>query len=170
MKEMRIPLEKFDLDGFVSGIMIFLKSRTLEGSDPSPLICWAESPGAELQFVDENGWDFRSKLLNEPDYLFFPFAHPDLRGSFDCADGQSYRVRVNHLWGEDGKCADLEKREESDEPVLVEVIFGYLVRLDGGEVEVILADFPLMGFTVNPICDGHFLEQQMVDFINRFIK
>ena len=86
MKEVRIPLEKFDLDGFINKTLRFLDEK----ADPAYFSHYVG--GSSRRYpndeTDEN-WDFRSKLLSEPVYLFFPFALPDMEGSFDCADGLS---------------------------------------------------------------------------------
>jgi hypothetical protein len=92
MNEISISLEKFDLDGFIGKVLDFLKPPVSEGSHPSCAISWVEEPGRPPNDGDEHGWDFRSMLLNERVFLFFPFAFPDYIGSFECADGHCYRV------------------------------------------------------------------------------
>lgn len=73
MEEIRVPLDKFDLDAFIGKVLNFLKTQVLEGIDPSCAIYWVESPGRTLHDEGDDGWDFRSKLLNGGTFLFFPF-------------------------------------------------------------------------------------------------
>ncbi len=171
MKEIRIPLEKFDLDGFIKETLRFLDDKV---DHPTLAITWVVAPGSYPNDETDENWDFRSKLLNEHVYLFFPFALPDMEGSFDCADGQPYRVRAEDVWGKDEEWDDEEGYDDDDEEFTIEDIIGYLIRFDNGRFEVNPAVCPLSGGYPSPTVDllneNHFLEKQQADFLNRFIK
>jgi len=121
MNELRVPLEKFDLDRFSVKILDFLKNQAAEDLDPSGSIYWVESPDRCPHDEGEQGWDFRSKLLEGKVFLFFPFGFSDLEGSFDCADGNSYRDKSG-----EGESAE----NEDDERLFGDGIIGYLVRVE----------------------------------------
>jgi hypothetical protein len=170
MRKILIASETFDLDGFISETLRFLDDKV---DQPTLAITWVEAPGRYPNDETDENWDFRAKLMNEPVYLFFPFALPDMEGSFDCADGRSYRVRAEDVWGKDEECEE-EGYDDSDEEFVLEDIIGYLIRLDKGTFEVNLAICPLRGGypppTVDLLDENHFLEKQQADFLNRFIK
>jgi hypothetical protein len=162
MKEISIPLEKFDLDGFIDKVLDFLKSQVTEDVDPSCAIFWVESPGECPNDGDEGGWDFRSKLLNDRVFLFFPFALSSYEGSFECADGNCYTVLS-------------EDEDENDDQYSVEEdVVGYLVRVSDGSISIASAICPLSGSipppTIDLLVDCKELEQPMLDFIHRFIN
>jgi hypothetical protein len=162
MKEICIPLEKFDLDRFIGKILDFLKSQVTEDVDPSCAISWVESPGGCPNDGDDGGWDFRSKLLNGKAFLFFPFAFPGYEGSFECADGNCYRVLSE------------DEDEDDDQDFVEEDVIGYLVRVSDGSISIASAICPLSGSIPPPTIDLlHYckeLEQPMIDFIQGFIR
>src|SRR5208283_5038098 len=121
MKDINVPVENFDLDGFINKTMDFLKTQTSEEINPSAAITWVESPDRCPHDEGEQGWDFRSKLLEGKVFLFFPFGFSDLEGSFDCADGNSYRDKSG-----EGESAE----NEDDERLFGDGIIGYLVRVE----------------------------------------
>jgi hypothetical protein len=162
MKEIRVSLDKFDLDGFIGKVLDYLKPLVSESVDPCCAISWVEAPGRYPHDADEHGWDFRSRLLNDRVFLFFPFAYPDYRGSFNCADGGCYRVPV-------------EDEDEYDDQFLVEEdVVGYLVRVSDGVISIASAICPLSGSippaTIDLLPDCKELEQPMIDFIQGFMK
>jgi len=55
MKDINVPVENFDLDGFIKKTMDFLKTQTSEEIDPSAAITWVESPGRGPHDEDEQG-------------------------------------------------------------------------------------------------------------------
>jgi hypothetical protein len=170
MQEIRMPLGWFDLDGFINKTLSFLDGKV---NYPTLAITWAEAPGRCPNDETDENWDFRSKLLNEPVYVFFPLALPDMEGSFKCADGTSYLVRARDLDEEYNEDPAEECEEDSDERFVIEDIIGALLRVDGNEMTVNLAVCPLSGCipppTIDLLDEGHFLEQLIVDFVNRFV-
>ncbi len=170
MKEIRIPLEKFDLDGFINETLKFLDRKV---DHPRLAITWVEAPGRCPNDETDKNWDFRSKLLSEPVYLFFPFALPDLEGSFNCADGQSYMHPSDAGDRSYGGEAESEYEEEIEENPLREDIIGYLVQVKDGTISIMSAICPLCGCcpppTVDLLPDGYFLEQPLVNFIKGFV-
>ena len=63
MKEMRIPLEWFDLDGFINETLKFLDRKV---DHPTLATTWVEAPGRRPHDENDENWDFRAKLLSEP--------------------------------------------------------------------------------------------------------
>lgn len=172
MKEIRIPMEKFDLDGFINETLRFLETVVSEECDPSYGITWVEAPGGYPYDGDTTGWDFRSKLMNESVYLFFPFASFFGEKLVGCADGNSYQCpwKNSGYWD-----PSQDEDDEGDElPFTVEDLVGYLVRVEDGTISIMSATSgPFAGmppFRVDLLPGGDFLEQPLVDFVNRFIK
>ncbi|MFH1114172.1 MAG: hypothetical protein V1792_09650 [Pseudomonadota bacterium] len=171
MKEIRIPLETFDLDGFINDTLHFLETVVSEECDPSYGITWVEAPGGYPHDGDQQGWDFRAKLMNEPVHLFFTFAFFSDDKIVDCADGNSYQCP----WKNTGYCDPAQ--EEDDEadsiPFTVEDLVGYLVRVEEGTISVSSATsgavLGMPPFRVDLLPDGDFLEQPLVNFVNRFV-
>ena len=112
MKEIRIPSAKFDLDGFISETLRFLDGKA---NYPTLAITWVEAPGRYPNDETDESWDFKAKLLTEAVYLFFPFALPDMEGSFDCADGQSYKDPWDAMQGLDEGEEEPEDEDVEDE-------------------------------------------------------
>jgi hypothetical protein len=121
-----------------------------------------ESPGHSLHDEGDEGWDFRSKLVNDSVRVFFPFAIPDFKGSFECADGNCYRVPAE------------DEDEDDDQCSVEEDVVGYFVRVRDGVISIASAICPLSGsippatLDLLPDCKG--LEQPMLDFIHGFMK
>jgi hypothetical protein len=174
MKEICIPLERFDLDGFIYGTLNFLQTQV--SGDPTSCITWVEAPGRCPNDEGNRGWDFRSKLLTKPVYLFFPFAIPDLEGSFDCADDQSYMDPWDDQNRSVGSEAEQEyEDEDSDEgPFFGDALVGYLIQVNEEMIHIASAICAMCGCcpppTVDLLPNGGFLEIPLVTFINRFIK
>jgi hypothetical protein len=171
MEQIRIPLDMFNLDGFISETLRFLDNTV---DYPTLAITWVEAPGRCPNDETDESWDFKSKLLTEAVYLFFPFAITDMEGSFDCADGQSYRhpsVALQQL------AEDQEEPDYGDqigECPFGDAIIGYLIRVEEGTISVASAVCAICGCypptTVDLLPDGDFLEKPLVDFIKGFVK
>src|SRR5208283_3244674 len=101
MKDINVPLENFDLDGFINKTIHFLKTQSSEEVDPSAAITWVESPGRGPHDEGEQGWDFKAKLMEGEAFLFFPFASPGDPVELHCADGNSYSLSSDE--DEDGE-------------------------------------------------------------------
>ena len=170
MTEIRIPLEKFDLDSFIDGTLAFLKGKA---DSPTLAITWVDEPGRYSNDETDVNWDFKSKLLTEPVSVFFPLALPDMEGSFECADGTSYLVTARDFYEEDDTDPEQEYDEDPDERFVMEDIIGALLRVDGNEMTVNLAVCPMSGCipppTIDLLPEGHFLEKRLVDFVNGFV-
>lgn len=170
MKEIRIPLKKFDLDGFISATLKFLDRKV---DHPSLAITWVEAPDGCPNYETDENWDFRSKLLNEPVYLFFPFALPDLEGSFNCADGQSYMHPSDALQDFNVGEEEFKDQDETDESPFGASIIGYLIQVEDGTISLTSAVCAMCGClpppTVDLLPDGYFLEQPLVNFIKGFV-
>jgi hypothetical protein len=170
MKEIRMPLKWFDLDGFITETLRFLDGKA---NYPTLAITWVGAPGRCPNDETDENWDFRSKLLTESVFLFFPLALPDMEGSFDCADGSSYLVTARDFYGEDDEEPVKEYDDDPEERFVIEDVIGALLRVDGNEMTVNLAVCPMSGClpppTVDLLVDGHFLERLLVYFMNRFV-
>ncbi len=165
MKEISVPLENFDLDGFINRTIDFLKTQTSEEIDPSAAITWVESPGLGPHDEDEQGWDFKAKLLEGEVFILFPFAPPGDSVELYCADGKSYNLSSDD--------------DEHEEGIYVDTFFdatiGYLVRVDNGTISFNSAICPIAGgcgppARVNLYPDCGVLEQPMTEFIQGFVK
>jgi hypothetical protein len=173
MREIRIPLENFHLDGFISKTLRFLDSKV---NYPTLAITWVDAPGRIPNDETDENWDFRSKLFNEPVFLFFPFAIPDLEGSFDCADGRSYKDPWDAMQGldEGEEEPEDEDRKTDDRPFFGETLVGYLIRVEEGTIGLTSAVCAMCGCcpppTVDLLPDGGFLEKPLVDFVSLFMK
>jgi hypothetical protein len=175
MKEIRIPLEKFDLDGFINETLRFLDSKV---NYPTLAITWVEAPGHCPNDETDENWDFRAKLLREPVFLFFPFAIPDLEGSFDCADDQSYMDPWHdetRPCGGEGEPEDEDEDDKTDDsPFFGETLVGFLIRVEEGTISLTSAVCAMCGCcpppTVDLLPDGGFLEKPLVDFVSLFMK
>lgn len=170
MQEIRMPLQLFDLDGFIKETLEFLKTVVSEECDPSYAITWSSAPGGYPYDGDQKGWDFKSKLMNEPIYLFFPFAHFVEDKLVGCADGRFYQCP----WKNTGYWDPADEGEEGDDiPFTVEDHVGYLVRVEDGTIIFSLATSgPFAGIPpikVIPLSDGDFLAKPLIAFIKRFI-
>jgi hypothetical protein len=170
MQAKRIPLKKFDLDGFICETLRFLDGKA---NYPTLAITWVEAPGRYPNDEADESWDFKAKLLTEAVYLFFPFALPDMEGSFDCADGRSYLVTASDFYREGDEGPAEEYDDNPDERFAIEDIIGSLLRVDGHEMTMNLAICPLSGCipppTIDLLPEGHFIEQKLMDFVNRFV-
>ena len=165
MKDINVPVENFDLDGFINKTMDFLKTQSSEEVDPSAFITWVESPGRGPNDEGEKGRDFKAKLLEGKVFLFFPFASPGDPVELHCADGNSYSLSSDE--DEDG--------EGSYEDEFFDAFVGYLVRVDNRTISfssaicpVVVGCGPLSRINLHPDC-GVF-EQPMTEFIQGFVN
>jgi len=168
MKHIHMPLEKFDLDGFINKTISFIEAQISKKIDPSAAIVWVEAPGRGPYDEGDHGWDFKAKLMEGEVFLLFPFALPGDSIELHCADGKSYNIS-----------SDSPDDEESEEGVYVDTFFdatiGYLVRVDNGTISLSSAICPIPGgcgpfARVNLYPDAGVLEQPMTEFIQGFIR
>jgi hypothetical protein len=122
MKEIRIPLDQFDLAALLDRTLHFLKEQVSPKVNPTYAIVWVERPGGVPVFGPETGWDVLSALSQEGKIVFFPFAYTDADGTLTCADGNTY-----------GPPSD---NEDSAEELFIglEDAVGYLVQVQDGAV------------------------------------
>lgn len=173
MKEMHIPLEKFDLDEFIHETLKFLDNTV---DHPTLAITWMEAPGRCPNDETDENWDFRSKLLKEDVYLFFPFAITDMEGSFDCADGHSYRHASHGIeeLDEGQQEPNYEDQDELDESPFGDDIIGFMIRVENRTISITSAICAICGLCPGSklylLPDGGFLEKPLVDFIKGFVN
>jgi hypothetical protein len=165
-----MPLEWFDVEGFITETMRYLDERV---NYPTLAITWVEAPGSCPNDETDENWDFRSKLLREGVYLFFPFAITDMEGSFDCADGQSYRHASFGIEEVDEGEEESEYEDEIDESPFGDDVIGYLIKVEDETITLNSSICAICGCcpppTVDLLPDGDFLEEPLVGFIKRFI-
>jgi hypothetical protein len=133
MKEIRISMEKFDLDGFIKKVLEFLESVVSEECDPTYGITWSETPDGYPRYGSEEGWDFKTKLLDEPVILFFPFASFWGEKTVRCADGNLYQCPWKNT-GYWDPCEDEDEGDDEENPFGCEDLVGYLVRVQDGTI------------------------------------
>jgi len=162
MKEIRIPLEQFDLEAFLDRTIEFLKGWMASEVDPTYALVWVRSLKDVPVFGLESGWDVLSGLA-EGKMVFFPFAYADADGVLDCSDGNTY-----------GPTSD-DEDSEGEMIVGMEDSVGFLVKVKDGIV-IINAGIHLGGACPGPgpgidLClDCGVLEGPMEKFIRGFIK
>lgn len=162
MKEIRMPVEWFNLQGLLEQTVQFLKEQVSPGVDPTFGIVWVQNPGEVPIFGPEEGWDVLA-AIQEGKHVFFPFAHYYDDGILTCADGENY---------------DLEIDKESDEHqfyIGMEDAAGYIIRVQDGYVTVNPAIDAGGACTAPPpsveLCDDLGpLEVPMTKYIAQFIK
>jgi hypothetical protein len=173
MKEIRIPLEMFNLDEFLNQTLRFLRTVVTEECDPSYGVTWVEAPGGYPHDGDQQGWDFRAKLMNEPVHLFFTFAFFSDDKVVDCADGNSYPCPWKNTGYWDPSQEEDDEEDDNSIPFTVQDLVGYLIRVEDGIISCSSATSrPFAGmppFRVDLLPDGDFLEQPLVEFVNRFV-
>jgi hypothetical protein len=163
MKEIRLPLEKFDLKALLKRTTRFLKDQVSPEVDPTYPIVWIQSLEDVPVFGPESGWDVLSALADEGKRVFFPFAFTDVDGTLTCADGNTY-----------GPAPDDE--DSVDEVIIgIEDSVGFLVQVSEGYVTLNSAVHggggctgPAPGVDLYPNCGV--LEEPMNDFIGVFLK
>lgn len=163
MKEIRIPLEQFDLDAFLARSVEFLGGQASTEVDPTYLMVRVESPGDVPVFGPEDGWDVLSALKLESKMVFFPFAFADADGTLTCADGNTY-----------GPVSD-DKDPEDELFIGIEDSVGFLVQAEDNEV-IINSAIHAGGACPGPLpsvdlCgDCQVLEGPMMRFIEGFVQ
>jgi len=162
MREIRIPLDEFDLGVFLDRAVEFLGGQVPPEVDPTYAMVCVEHPGDVPIFGPEDGWDVLSALKRQGKMVFFPFAHADTDGTLTCADGNTY-----------GPASGSEEYEE-EALIGLEDAVGYLVQVKGGAVIMNSAIHAGGGCTgptpsVDLYPDCGVLEQPMEKFVRSFI-
>ncbi|MGO9570623.1 MAG: hypothetical protein ACLP5H_24090 [Desulfomonilaceae bacterium] len=168
MQEISVPLDKFDLDGFINKTISFIEAQISKEIDPSAAIVWVEAPGRGPHDESDQGWHFKAKLMGGEAFLLFPFALPGDSTEPHCADGKSYNIST-----------DSSDDDEYEEGGYVDTFFdatvGYLVRVDNGTISLSSAICPIAGgcgppARVNLYPDCGVLEQPMTEFVWGFLR
>ncbi len=122
MKEIRIPLGQFDLEGFLTSTIEFLSEWFPSEVDPNYGIVWVQDIGDVPVFGAESGWDVLCALKEERKTVFFPFAYSDDDGTLICADWITYLRPLTE--------------ENYDGRILVgwEDLIGFVVQITDGTV------------------------------------
>ena len=167
MKENRIPLENFDLEGFVGKIESYLKVRIWSDLNPFLVMEAMDEINGQPYSAFENAIDLIESLKGGQQLVFFPFADYDEDGTI-CADGKLYK---------EGREQEIEDGEVIEETFFVgmEESLGFLVQLEGGDL-VFRPAMYICGACIAPpprvdlVDDCDFLEQPMTRFLEEFVK
>lgn len=163
MKEIRIPLEHFELEALLARTVEFLRECMSPEVDPTYGIIWVQSIGDVPVFGPESGWNVLHGLRQEGKMVFFPFAFKDDDGTLTCADGNTYRQASTDEDTEDGMLIGLE--DSIGNLVQVKqgtIIFNSAIHAGGG------CTGPAPSIDLRPDCGV--LDKPMEKFIRGFIK
>ena len=163
MKEMRIPLERIDIDALFNKTIDFSREQVSSRVDPTYVMVWIESPGDVPVFGPESAWDALSGLKKEGKTVFFPFAYADKNGTLTSANENSYEPTSDDEDSEWGMLIGMDNR------------VGFLVQVKDGEV-IINSAIHASGACPSPAPrvdlypDCGVLEEPMEKFVRGFIK
>ena len=163
VKELKMPVEKFDAEGFVADIMNFLKSQQIGGDESEVVIAEVEEDGATPKWGDTiPGRNIVKELLQDEKALFFTFSGTDDGDPVPCADGKSYQVSY-------------EEDDEVFECLGEGEVVGYVLKVSQGELSI-KSVIHGPGVTccqapsVSYIEDAGPFEQAMTDYVKRLIR
>lgn len=119
MREIRIPLNKFNLTGFIEEIFDFMRRNEI----PSIITCFSQDGVREKLEIDSTGsYDSVVELLLQGRILFLPFSDINTGEPIPCADGNRY---------------SLSDSDDFDEGVMISADLiesvGYLIQVEKGE-------------------------------------
>jgi hypothetical protein len=162
MKEIRLPLNFFDLEGLLKQTIDFLKEQVSPEADPSFAMVWVENPGDVPTFGPQAGYDVLAAIQGGK-HVFFPFAvyYDDL--IVTCADGENYALELD------------EESDESECFIDMKDAVGYLIQVQDDYVIIDPAIHAGGGSIAPPpsvdLCeDLGPLKKPMAEYIAQFIK
>ena len=177
LKELKMPVGKFDAEGFVADIMNFLKSQEIGGDEPEVVIAEVEEHGATPKWGDTiPGRNIVKELLQDEKALFFTFSGTDDGDPVPCADGKSY----SSAYEDDDEDEVAKEGAETDEVGeflgLGEAeVVGYVLKVSQGELSIkTVIHGPgvtcCQAPSVEYIEDAGQFEQAMSDYVKRFVR
>lgn len=174
MKEIKIPLKKFDLTQFVKEMLDFIakqyKVSSAEDMDPSYMMPTLSKFGPiwRARFNEDSHVkrDILSELLDEKQLLFFIFSFPIDDESHHCADGKEYILPEETINEESD--SDFGLGDTDSVGFLVQVKNG-VVTLNSGILEL-EGGLPGPGPIVDIVDDCDVFETHMTKFLDKFMK
>ncbi|MDP4145279.1 MAG: hypothetical protein Q8936_12485 [Bacillota bacterium] len=166
MDEIKIPLNNFDLTGFIGRIVSF--ESELGTGNPAPLTVIpvveanGSTPNLYEQAVDRIPHD---ELVKEGKTLYFPFSSSNTGDPVLCVDGRKHYVP---------KSEDRERYESSTLTMSPTETVGFLVRVSGNQVIIQFAKqisgYSVTSASVQPLKQAGDFEDGMKAFIQSFIS
>lgn len=164
MKQLVIPVERFDFDGFLEATYAFIRDRLKE---PDPSI-WVQAMEPDSDFPEDMGCRDVREDLEKGLALFVPFALPDMTGGTVCAHGRDYAT-----W----QTLEEEGGVPEEHEYLVDDIneIGYIIHVKNEKYMIRTAQL-FGGLSAGPL---PYLEEQenmgifeeaMAEFLRKFIR
>ena len=165
MQQMKIEIQKFEIEGFYEDIKKFARTQMNPDLDVTAYLCVVNERGITPDFAEEDpSRDVLDEIINQGKTIFFPFSGPGCEPSIPCADGKSY-----YEYDED------EEDEDNDGSGLGESdVTGFIVRVADG---IIFIDARIHfggGCGMPPsVCttdDLGLFDEAMDEYLKRFVK
>lgn len=164
MKPISLPADRFDFDGFIEAIYIFIRDRF---GEPDPSI-WVQAMEPDSDFPEDMDCRDVRQDLEKGLALFVPFALPDMTGGTVCAYGRDYAT-----W----QTLEEEGVVPEEQEYLVDDIneVGYVIYTKGATCYVSTAKL-FGGLAAGPLPylekqdDMGIFEAPMTEFLKRFIR
>ena len=161
MEQLSIPINDFNLTGFIDEILNFNKAVISDEFDASYIIAEVPKIGGVPKYrAGSKDYNFKSKLVDEGKRLFFPFSATNVGEEIPCADGETYEI---------------DDEDESDLCFGEADCIGYLVEIKDGKVIINTAVnyggacvAPPSSVELQKDCDV--FEEPMRKFLGKFIK
>ena len=185
MKEMKMPVQKFDVEGFVTDILKFLKSQEIGGDEPDVVIAEVEEDGSTPDWGESiPNRNIIRELLEEEKALFFTFSNTNSGEPIPCADGKTYQIDYDEEdcdEVDEGNEETDEAEEEEDDSAEYSLglgegeVVGYVLKVSQGElsIQTVVHGPGMMCFdapSVEEIEDAGPFEQGMTEYLKRFIR
>ena len=169
MIEIKMPVQKFDVEGFVTDILKFIESQGIGADGPETVIAEVEEDGSTPNWGELiSDRNILHELLEEEKALFFTFSDTNIGEPISCADGNSYQIDNDEEYDEE------DDEEESFCMGEAEVV-GYVLKVSQGElsIQTVVHGPGLMCFdgpSVEEIEDAGPFEQGMTEYLKRFVR
>ncbi len=167
MRELRVPVNRFDLESFIDEIFNFLKTVLDEDTDPSYAVAWLREDNGEPDYGPENeSRDHREELLEDRKILFFPFSTSNVDQLITCADGEEYELVGLY---------EADPDEEYEEFQLGDTdVLGYLIKVENREFVINSAVHgggdSRRGPYIRIVQDCDHLDEPLHDFVIHYIQ
>jgi hypothetical protein len=155
MKEIIVPFEKFNFNGFVKEMLVFAS----EIMNPAYSVAWVYESGDFPEYdEDKEDRDYITELKEEGKCLYFTFSNVNIGDPINCADGNEYEID-----------------EDSDFCIGDVDTVGYLLQYKDGDLIINSAINAGGACTAPPpsvdiVLDCDVFNEPMERFIRKFIK